>query len=711
MIEKGVIVRKKYFIIGVDTGGTFTDAIAISEDGSISEGKSSSTPPNFEKGVLNALHVLAGNLGMTVEQLLGATVIFTYGTTVASNILTMRRGAKTGLITTKGHEDALYIMRAKGRTTGLTEEEVKFMARTWKPEPIIPKNLVRGVSERVDSKGRIVCPLNEDELRSALSSLAKDSVESIAIGYLWSFVNHEHEEKTKKVVSEMYPHLFVSSSHEVAPSVGEYERILSTVIDAYLGPETRGHIDLLGKLLTEKGLKSPLLVMQCHGGLVYPGEARAVATIESGPVAGIIGTEFVANLLGYKDVIATDVGGTTFKIGLLEDGTWSYTKEPRFERFDLAIPMVEVVSIGAGGGSIAAVDLATKLITVGPQSAGAIPGPACYGIGGTEPTVTDAFVVLGYINPDYFLGGQMKLHKDKAIAAVNKIASALGMSAVEAAAGILDIANAHMADLIRSYTVGRGYDPRRFSIFAYGGAGPAHGAMYGAELGVKEVVMLPTSSVYSAFGMATSNISHTYAQPYFAQMPVDPDKLSKNFQLLRKRASEDLQRDGVTEETMTFLPSVAMRYGRQVHVVSTPISDKISYTSEDMTAFCAEFERRYELLFGKGSGSRSAGILVESLFLKAIGKKPWDVTIAKVAPAKEGLKVQDLSRALKGKRDSFFRKYNGFVSTNTYDWVKLQPGNIIEGPAIIEAKDTTGIIPPDQVGYVDEYLNIVVRTK
>jgi N-methylhydantoinase A len=699
-------MSKQGLVISVDIGGTFTDVVVIDGEGKITTAKAPSTPPDFHVGVFDGLKVAAEILGVTFKGLLEKAVVFTYGTTVASNTLVNRSGAKTGLITTKGHEDVIFIMRAMGRVSGLTEDQIRFMARTWKPEPLVPKSLVRGISERVDYKGEVICPLDHEGVRQAVKSLADEGVESIAISYLWSFAQPKHENETKEIVTEMYPQMFVTTSYELIPKIGEYERTISTVLNAYLGPTTIVHINLLDKQLRESGLKCPILIMQCHGGVVYTSEVTALGTVECGPVGGLIGTKFIGDMLGYKNIIATDVGGTTFKIGLLVDGTWSFARESVFERFNIAFPMADVVSIGAGGGTIAWVESATGALKVGPKSAGAVPGPACYNMGGTEPTITDAFVILGYINPDYFLGGRMKLYKDEANKAISKLSSQLNMSVVETAAGIIDIANSQMADLIRTHTIDRGYDPRQFTLLGYGGGGATHAAMYGAILGVSKVVILALSSVYSAFGIAASDIAHTYTMPYFSKVPMDLDTFTRSFQQMRNRATEDLRRDGVKDEDMTLIPSVDMKYGRQVHVVSVAFADKASYTMEDMHAMSDEFERLYERLFGKGSGYRAAGIYTESLMIRAIGKKPWPIVVTK-----REMTAPDASVALKGKRDAFFRKYNGFVVTNIYEWGKLQPGNIIEGPAIVEATDTTGVIPPGQWGQVDGYLNIVIKTK
>ncbi|MDP2659929.1 MAG: hydantoinase/oxoprolinase family protein, partial [Dehalococcoidia bacterium] len=525
------------YVIGIDTGGTFTDVVAIDGEGKTITGKAPTTAENLSEGIMNALEDIARQVGVGLGDLLAETKIFKFSGTIATNTLLTRTGAKTGLITTAGFEDTLYIARSISAWAGLSEEEVRHVYRQEKPEPLVPKSLVRGVTERVDWKGSEVCVLDTEEVRQAARSLAAEGVRSIAVCFMWSVRNGAHEAEAERIIAEECPGVYLSVSHKVAPSLGEYERFTTTVINAYLGPVVAGFLSGLQKTLREKGFKGQALVMQAHGGCVYPHEALPVHTIQSGPSAGVIASKNEGQVLGHSNVMTTDVGGTSFDVGLVAEGSWIYAREPVIGKFHVSFPIIEVVSIGAGGGSVAWVDQ-LGVLHVGPQSAGAHPGPACYGQGGTEATVTDADLVLGYLNPDYFLGGRMKLYPDKAREAIQKLAERIGMDVTRTAAGIFEIANAHMAGLLTSHVVGRGHDPRDFVVFAYGGAGGMHTAFYAAEAGVQEVVVPAAAATYSALGAATADLLHS-AQSYdFVAMPMDPDRFNGNFKDLEAQVKE-----------------------------------------------------------------------------------------------------------------------------------------------------------------------------
>ena len=462
-------------MIGIDTGGTFTDCVVLNEDGQFTFGKAPTTPSDFSSGTIDSLRVVASGLNMTLEELLKDTILFSYGTTVATNTIINRSGAKTGLITTRGFEDTILIMRAIGRIAGLSEEEIMYMARTYKPDPLVPKPLIKGVRERVDYKGKVVIPLNINEVERVVDELVQRGVEAIAVVLMWSQANPIHERAVGTLISHRYPEIYLSLSSDLVPLIGEYERTATTVINAYLGPVIHQYLSSLGEKLKSYGLRVPSLVMQSYGGSL-PAEGtvkRPVGLLSSGPVAGVIGSRYLAELLGYQNIITTDVGGTSFDVGLIYNGVIEMEKRPTISQYSLLIPMVDVKSIGAAGGSMARVEPATGLLKVGPKSAGADPGPVCYDKGGTEPTTTDADLILGYLNPDYFLGGRIPLKKEKAYEAIKtKIADPLGMDVIDAAAGVYAITNSQMSDLIRSISVGRGYDPRTCVLFSYGGAGP-----------------------------------------------------------------------------------------------------------------------------------------------------------------------------------------------------------------------------------------------
>ncbi|HME45579.1 MAG TPA: hydantoinase/oxoprolinase family protein [Syntrophorhabdales bacterium] len=692
------------YTIGIDTGGTFTDVVVIGGKGAVTTGKALSTPPTFTEGIMNGLENTARSLRTSVDGLLRETDVFVLGTTIATNTIINRSGAKTGLVATVGHEHVHHIARGGlSKWAGLSESETREAYRTKKVEPLLPKALAKGVVERVDWKGSVVCPLNIEDAKQAIGSLVQQGVESIAVCLLWSFSNPAHEKELGKILSEEYPNIYSSISHELAPSLGEYARANTTIIDGYIGPETTRFLTSLDKFLSGKGLKHPMLVMQAHGGCVVGREARPFTTFSSGPAAGVIASKYLGELLGHENIITTDVGGTSFDISLIVKGLLTYAREPVVARFPVAFPMVDVISIGAGGGSIAWIDPLTGLLRVGPRSAGAYPGPACYGFGGIEATVTDADLVLGYLNPDYFLGGTMKLHSDRARDAIKKLADSLGWDVTTTAAGIYDIVNAKMADLVRSATIERGYNPSEFALFAYGGNGPMHAAVYAGELGVSSIVIPSVASTFSAFGSATSDILHSHRMFRFSPMPMDADSFNQNFQALEGMVNKELEADGIKKDDRVFNYAVDMRYGAQYYALRMAIERK-NYDAEAMEGLCRQFDDLYESLYGKGSEyTLLSGRFVTSFMVDGIGKIPKPVL------SKHDLRSPDASQAVKEKREVFFRAYNTYRPTDIYDYAQLRAGNMILGPAIIEAVQTTIVIPPGRQATVDEYLNVIIK--
>lgn len=493
-------------IIGIDTGGTFTDCFALLKNGEVLYAKYPTTYDDFSKAVFQCLNEISENAKMSLEDLLKRSLIY-YGTTIATNTLFTRSGVKTGLITTKGFEDIPLMMRGTGRVAGLSEDEIRRQTRTRKPEPIIPRKFVRGVVERIDGQGKIVVPLDFNSMKDAVDTLISAGVESIAVCLLNSPVNPRHEIAVGEYIKEKYPEIHVSLSHKISRAIGEYPRMLATIIDAYVEPIVRDHLQGLERQLKSKGYPRDLYVTTLYGSVLPAHSVNSIETVESGPAMGIVGTAFLSSMLGIENVIATDVGGTTFKVGLIHDGKWSYVNEPMLERFQIAIPMIDVFSISAGGGTIVWVDPVVDLIKIGPKSAGSEPGPVCYDRGGREPTITDACLILGYLNPDNFLGGKMKLNKKKALMFFKeKIADPMGMDVVEASYEAVRIMVSQCADAIRLNTVMRGFDPAEFKILAYGGAGGLFSAQYAQELGIERVYIPYLAPVFEAMSIIASDV-------------------------------------------------------------------------------------------------------------------------------------------------------------------------------------------------------------
>ena len=690
------------FVIGVDTGGTFTDGVAIDDEGVLTSAKALSTPPDFSRGVLNALDSLAERLGLTAASLLERTQVFCLGTTVATNTILTRTGSATGLLTTKGFEDTLNIARGMSQWAGLPEGEAKHQAAHRKPTPLSPRRAIKGVTERVDSSGSVVVALNRDEVRKQIQELLAEGVESIGVCYLWSVRNGEHEDETRELIKELAPNVYCTTSAAISPALGELERFNTTALDAYVGPVTQRFLDSLEQSLKDTGFGHRLSVMKANGGVTFGAEVLPFATISSGPAGGVAASKILGDLLGCENIITTDVGGTSFDVSLIWQGSSMYARQPVVGQWPVAFPMVDISSIGAGGGSIAWVNPITRRLHVGPRSAGASPGPACYGFGGEEPTIIDASLVLGHLNPDNFLGGRMRLDRDKAFTAVDRIAKPLGLDVVEAASAVHTIANSHMADLIRRVTIQRGYDPRDFTLFAFGGAGPMHAAFYGADLGVKQVVVPFIAAVHSAFGVCTA--SHVYSRMLFDyhRLPVDPEVFNRNFGDLEAAANADLQNAGIPPEDRSFNYFLEMRYGLQYHVVRVTVPRK-RYTSDDMELVTREFDRTYEALFGSGAGYSRAGRFIFSFIVEGVGE------VVKTRLTSASMDGPDASAAKTAKRRVVFPGNHAFTDADVYLFQRLNPGNVMTGPAIVEAEQTTIVIPPEVSATVDQFRNVVMQ--
>src|SRR5215813_6332386 len=695
------------YVVGVDIGGTFTDCVVVDEGGKVTIGKSLSTPADFAQGALNAADDAAQNVGVkNADELFSATQLFFHACTIGDNTLINRAGAKTGLILTKGFGDTLHMMRGK-IAEGLTENEIAHRSALDKPEPFVPRRLVEEVPERIDYKGQELIQLDVQAAQQAIDRLLSKGVESIAVCFLWSIMNDSHEKQLAEMLRKKYPKLFFTLSSEVAPYLGEYERSATTVFNAYIGPKISSYLKNLQRILHSKGLKREPLIMQAYGGVlgIEATCKNAVGIIESGPAAGIVGTRFLGEHIGEKNILATDMGGTTFKVSVVRDGVIERDYKPVILRHSILSSKIWVESIGAGGGSIAWIDPDTGLLKVGPQGAGALPGPVCYDVGGTEPTVSDADLVLGYLNENYFLGGRMKLNKPKTIEAVReRIAKLLKMTEVEAASGIYRIANSHMSDLIRKATVEKGHDPRNFLLFAFGGAGPVHASRYAAELDIRQVVIPLTASVHGATGLISSDLVYEYGKSDHVVVPVESAHVNENFSTLLSRAVDDLRAAGFNQSDIQILRSVDMRYRYQVHELNVPFAPGISaITDQEMEDLYARFDELYEHGFGQGSGYREAGKEILTFRLTATGllKKP--------NIRREAIKSSDGKQALKGQREVYFEEEIKFIATPIYDFEKMHPGTAFAGPGIIETPVTTIVINPNDRAAMDEFRNIRIH--
>ena len=700
------------FYIGIDIGGTFTDLVIMDEQGNLTINKAETTPHDLTEGLLNAITQAAADRGLTRGGLLSQTAYLAHATTAATNALIQRRGVKTGLITTKGFRDTIFIQRMMGVAAGLSIEETRHFSRRTVPAHLVTRQMVKEVTERVDYKGEVVVPLNRDEARGAVKDLLQSGAEAIAICLLWSFQNPAHEQEVKRIAAEEAPELFVCASSDLAPVMKEYERTASTVINSYLGPVTARYLGNLEGRLAEEGFKGTLSIMNSLGGVFLASDAarRAVEMISSGPAGGILGAMSLGKALGYDNIIASDMGGTSFDVGLVVGGQPIISAVSEIARYHVSVPMVEDISIGAGGGSIARVT--NGLLTVGPDSAGSRPGPVCYGKGGTEPTVTDADVVLGYVDPDRFLGGRIKLDRAAAEAAIaERIARPMGIDVMTAAAGIRTIIDNKMCDLMRSMTLERGHDPSDFIILAYGGAGPCHCCAYSRDLKARAIVVPFTAPAHSAYGAVGSDLHHTFGlsdslktPPYFGRASdhINLDRVNASLGKLKAMGMDALKRDNISEEDSYFTFRVAMRYRRQTHEVEVPLPGE-RLQPADVDAAVDEFGRIYENKYGKGTGFREAGIEWSRFKVDAAGRIPKP-KLKRHAPG-----GSDPGKAFLERRNIFSADSRTYLDTPVDDGNLIKPGNIIEGPAIVQHTGTTVVISPEYRAKVDVYLNLILE--
>jgi N-methylhydantoinase A len=691
------------YYIGTDIGGTFTDLVMLSDDGEVTIVKSPTTPSDRTQGVLNALDSAAQRIGVPRKQLVDNLKYFAHGTTAATNAFIERKGVKTGLLITRGFADTLRIQRCMASWAGLADHEIAHFSQRTIPAPIIPLELIEEIAERVDENGDVIAPLDEEAARGSIRRLKSQGVEAVAITLLWSFRNPAHEKRLAEIVREEAPAMFVTVSSSLIPILGEYERASTTSVNSYLGPVIHRYINGLEKSIRGDGYGGPISIMESGGGVLPAEEAafQAANLLTSGPAGGVLASQKLGEQIGYRNIITTDMGGTSFDVGLIVDGQPILETTREVGRFHVALPSIKVTAIGAGGGSIARIS--DGHLNVGPESAGSEPGPACYGRGGTEPTITDADIVLGIIDPAYFLGGQMKLDIARATAAIEeKVAKPLGLDLYEAAAGIREVANNKMADLLRRVTTRSGYDPRNFVIFAYGGAGPTHAHLYGSIGGIATVVVPTTASGHSALGSVTADRHRSFSFSFGQHAPprfmrasdhIDVAALNAGFEALEKRCHDALGGDCQIQRL------VAMRFRLQVHEVPVE-APRRTLTAADLDHLVDRFQEKYERIYGKGSALRGSGVELTVLRTEALSpvRKPKQAKAA----AKPGA-----PKPMETRRVYFYR--TGFVETRVYRAEDLGPGHELDGPLIVERPDTTVVVGAGQRLEVEPYGNLIIH--
>ena len=684
--------------VGVDVGGTFTDFVLVDEKRDlIFTGKRLTTPEDPSLAITNGLERLVSESGTSVPEL-DAVV---HGTTLVANTIIERKGAKVGLITTKGFRDSLEM----GREIRYDLYDLFFE----KPEPLAPRFLRQPVDERIDAKGNVLRPLDENTLGAAAKKLVAEGVEAIAICFMHAYANDAHERQAKEILDAKYPDMPITTSTEVAPEIREYERANTACANAYVLPLMQRYLGDLSQKLSDQGLKQPLYLMQSGGGIasVTRGQAAPIHLIESGPAAGATAGAFYGRLTGTERVISFDMGGTTAKMCLIEEYEPEHAHEfeaGRVRRFKkgsglpLKVPVIDLIEIGAGGGSLARVDN-MGLLKVGPDSAGSEPGPVCYGLGGTQPAVTDADLLLGYLSPEYFLGGEMNLDLGLVKDAVEeKLANVTGLSVEEVAAGIHSIVNENMASATRMYIAEKGRDPRRYALVASGGAGPVHAYGMAKLLKISRVICPLGAGVLSALGFLVAAPGTDSVRSYVSRLEnLDWDRLNRLFRDMEEEAMAQIVEAGADPATVTMRRRADMRYSGQGFEIDVPVPDG-EMDGSAANVMRQSFLDKYQELFGRQIGD----LPIEALTWRIFASGPTPNVELNFAGQQIDEEPSD-----KGERQVYFPE-TGYATCKIYNRYALKPGDSFRGPAVIEERESTAVAGPDTTVSIDKYLNLVI---
>lgn len=681
----------KSYRIGIDVGGTFTDLVAIESGGRTTFTKSPSTPDDQSIGVLAGLGDLARRLDLDVLTLLGATERIVHGTTVATNALLERKGAQVGLLTTEGHRDVLEMRE------GLKPERYNLLLPPV--PPLVDRARRRGVPERVAFDGRVLRPLDEAALEHEIAALKRAGVNSVAICFLHAYANPGHERRAAETVRALMPDAFVSVSSEVLPQIKEFERVSTTVVNAYVGPAVTRYLHNLRDRLSAAGFAGPLFVTLSHGGIAPLEEAArlAAATVLSGPAGGIAGAKRVAERMATHDLIPFDMGGTSTDISLVAGGRIALRADGGLAGERIALRSLDIISIGAGGGSVASVDPVGTLL-VGPESAGSRPGPACFGQGGTRPTVTDANLLLGFLDPEHFLGGRARLDRPAAERAMDGLAAQLGIDRMAAAAGVFRLVNAKMADGIRLMTVRRGVDPRGFALLGFGGAAGLHAAEVARALSIRRVLVPAEASVLSAWGMLASDLRYEVSRSHLADTgTLDEAALAALFDALEAAARDRMA--GWFDGQVRVERSAEMRYGEQIYEVDVSLDGLDLAAPGAVAAMVARFHRSHEELYTYASPDQD--VVLVNARVAIVGTVP-------VTPTDDEPPLCDAPAVAARRRSAFL---GAWQSVPVYTFDALRRGQTLAGPALIEAETTTVLLHAGDVATVDRsgWLDIALR--
>src|SRR3954468_21514820 len=677
--------------VTVDTGGTFSDFVYLDEDtGAVSISKVPSTPDDPSRAILAGIEMLLAK-GVRADDI----SYFCHGTTVGTNALLEGKGVKTGLLVTEGFR-GIYPVGEQARPYGAPIFDVMYD----KPPLLVPASLTGEVKERVDFRGNVLRSLDEAALRDTVRKLAVEKIESLAVCLLFSFLHPEHELRVREVVREEMPDCSISLSSDIMPQIREYHRLSTTVINAYLQPILAHYIAQLDRRLNEAGIATrQKYIMQSNGGMASFGTAarKAVTTVLSGPAGGVMAGAYACRMTGFDNIITFDMGGTSCDLALIKDREPFVASRGKIEGRDLAVPMMDINTVSAGGGTIARVDR-FGMLQVGPESAGAMPGPACYGRGGERPTITDCNLVMGHLSEDNFLGGKMRLDAAAAWKAVeSKIAQPLGMGVPEAAEGIVRIIDVKMEEAIKAISTVRGHDLRDFMLLAFGGAGPVHAGRMARDLGMAGMIVPLYPGVYSAIGLIMSDVKHDYIQSRMT--PIDelsPDDVNAMFARLEAMAGEELHEDGFTTEAILIQRALDMRYAGQGYEITMPCDDVLGTGA--LETLRVQFDEQHRAMFGHSAPEQPVEIV--SYRVRGVGRVP-PVEMPKFKPT--GATLAD---ALRERRRVRFDGED--VECPVYQREKLDVGLAFQGPAILDQFDCTTVIYAGQTARVDEWKNLIV---
>jgi N-methylhydantoinase A len=695
------------YVLGIDIGGTFTDSVAIDAAGAISRAKALTTPADLSEGVVTSVRNLAATVDRSLEAFVRDVTLIVNGSTIATNVMAQLRGPKLGLLTTKGFEDTVRIARTYRFNTYDLHQQVS-------PPELVSRQATLGVTERVDYRGHIVVPLDRQEVERALSDLVDEQgVKSIAVSFLWSPRNPEHEIAVAGMLREAYPDVRCSLSHEVFSGIREYERTMTALINAYVAPATADYISRVESRLREAGFSGRLSVMHSMGGVIDPAETAKlpVSQILSGPVGGVCGANFIGRLIGVRDIITADVGGTSFDTSLIHDNELRVVSRTHIPApgnlgpgYLTGLSLIDISAIGAGGGSIAWID-PRGLLRVGPHSAGSDPGPVAFGRGGTEPTLTDACLTMGILNPDFYLGGALEVDAAAARRAIeDRIATPLGMTADAAAAAIYEVLVHTMSRNVRAVSVRKGFDPRDFAMLAYGGAGGMILPAVCQASHVRELIVPSNAATFSAFGLLTTDYKRDYLATVHWRPGDDAGELNEALEGLTARARRELAEAGFDSDGAGYSYEVDMRFVGQFFELTVPV-EALPITEAELDRLVGAFNVLYEREYGEGTGWIGAPAELIHVRLHATAKLP------SFEPRAAAAASEDAGGAIKGEREVYVRASGRREPLPVYEHELLQAGMQFDGPALVEGTDTTVLLLPRMRCRIDEYGNLRVEVE